>query len=262
MSRHLRVVALLVSTLAANSTASAALLSVDFNDRGNTPSFTASSTQAGFSGWKMSGTSAASSALESQAVGAYTVTLQAFDDGLDENSVTAGIQNSTGQIDDRLRATPTNSGVLTTADLYDDVIFAGTSTGPTGGMDLKINGLSANTQYFVGLYTFDSGSNVAPQPRTANWLDGNSADALVLTTPFNGGTLPTFNDQYKFTGFATTDVSGTLYLKGRSTTPNATSGGVTVGVVINGFEISEVPEPASFLLLQIGAAALCFLKRR
>jgi hypothetical protein len=237
-------------------------LSVDFNDRGNTPSFTPSNTQAAFSGWRMSGTSAASSALESQAVGAYTVSLQAVDDHVDENTVTAGVQDTVGQIDDRLRTTPANSGLLTYADLYDDVIFAGTSVGPTGGMDLKVSGLSPNTQYFLGLYAFDSGSSPAPQPRTANWLDGNNADAPVLTTSFNGAALPTFNDQYKFIGFASTDASGTLFLKGRNTTPNASTGPTSIGVFINGLEISEVPEPACMMLLLSGSVVLMLRRGR
>jgi hypothetical protein len=152
--------------------------------------------------------------------------------------------------------------LLTTADLYDDVIFAGTSTGPTGGMDLKVSGLSANTQYFVGLYAFDSGSTPAPQPRTANWLDGNNADALVLTTSFSGAALPTLDDQYKFTGFATTDASGTLFLKGRNTTANASTGATSIGVFINGLEISEVPEPTSAVLFFAGALTFAVGRRR
>src|SRR4051812_30752310 len=164
MSRRLWVLTFLLSTFGPSSVASAALLSVDFNDRGNTPSFTPSNTQAAFSGWKMSGTSAASSALESQAVGAYTVSLQAVDDHVDENTVTAGVQDTVGQIDDRLRTTPTNSGLLTTAGLYDDVIFAGTHVGPTGGMDLQGRGVAGATQYFIGLLAVRSGAAPAPPP--------------------------------------------------------------------------------------------------
>src|SRR5690242_19012557 len=112
-------------------------------------------------------------------------------------------------------------------------------------MDLKITGgqLQPNTQYLVSLYDFDSGSTAAPQPRTANWLDGNNADALVVATSFNGGTLPTSNDQYKFSGLAMTDGSGGLFLKGRNTSPNAAAGGVTIGVVLDGLEINQAPEP-------------------
>jgi hypothetical protein len=249
---------LLLTLAGVSSVASAALLSVDFNDRTGGAGSTPSNTQSGFSGWKMSGTTAASSALETQPIGSYTVTLQAFDDHQDENTVTAGVQDTTGQIDDRLRTTPTNGGLLTAADLYDDVIFAGTSVGPTGGTDLKVSGgsLLPNTKYVIGLYAFDSGSTPAPQPRTANWLDGNNGDALVLATSFSGAALPTFDDQYKFIGLAMTDATGTLFLKGRNTTPNATTGPTSIGVFINGLEINEVPEPASLALFLLAVAMI------
>jgi hypothetical protein len=263
MKRQLVSLSVLLMAAGGGSVASAALLSVDFNDRTGNAGSTPTNTQSGFSAWKMSGTTAASSAAETQAVGAYNVTVQAFDDHQDENNVTAGTQDTTGQIDDRLRTTPTNAGSLTFADLYADVIFGGTSTGPTGGMNLTVSGgaLLPNTQYLVSIYGFDSGSTVAPQPRTANWLDGNNADALVLSTSFNGGTLPTSNDQYKFTGTAQTDASGVLLLKGRNTTPYAASGGASIGVVINGFEIADVPEPASFGLF-LTAVAMVQLRRQ
>jgi hypothetical protein len=264
MKRQLVSLSLVLMAAGVSSVASAALLSVDFNDRNAGAGGGPSNTQSGFSAWKMSGTTAASSAVETQAVGAYSVAVQAFDDHQDENNVTAGTQDTTGQIDDRLRTTPTNAGSLTFADLYADVIFAGTSTGPTGGMNLTVSGgaLLPNTQYLVSIYGFDSGSTAAPQPRTANWLDGNNADALVLTTSFNGGTLPTSNDQYKFTGVAQTDASGMLTLKGRNTTPYSSGGGATIGVVINGFEIAEVPEPASFGLFLTTAAMLQLRRQR
>lgn len=265
MKRHLMILFACVLFAAQGVVASAAtLLAVDFNDRTAGTGGGVTNTQSGFLGWKMSGTTAASSALESQAVGAYNVTLQAFDDGQDENNVTAGIQNTVGQIDDRLRSTPTNSGALTFADLYQDVIFAGASTGPTGGLDMTVSGgsLQPNTQYLVSIYAFDSGSTPAPQPRTANWLDGNNADALVLATSFSGATLPTANDTYKFTGVAITDATGKLLLHARDTTPFSSGGGATVGVVVNGFEVAEVPEPASVVILMAGAAILNSVGRR
>src|SRR4051812_12224044 len=111
MKRHLLVITACVALMAHGSGASAALLlSTDFNDRSAGPGGGVPNTQSGFTGWKMSGTPAASSALESQAVGAYTVALQAFDDHQDENSTTTGTQDTVGQIDDRLRTTPANSG--------------------------------------------------------------------------------------------------------------------------------------------------------
>jgi hypothetical protein len=234
------------------------------NDRTGGAGSTPTATQSGFNGYLMSGTTSASSAAETNTISGYTVTLQAFDDHLDENTTTTGIQDTTGQIDDRLRTTPTNGGSLTFSNLYTDVIFAGTSTGPTGGMNLTVSGglLLPNTQYLVSIYAFDSGSTPAPQPRTANWLDGNNADALVLTTSFSGANLPTTDDQYKFTGLAMTDASGALLLKGRNTTPNGSNGATTIGVFINGFEINEVPEPTTLGLLMASSAALVLLPRR
>lgn len=259
MSRHLTTFAFAIAICGIGRLAAAALLlAVDVNDRTGGAGSTPTATQSGFNSFLMSGTTAASSAAESQVISGYTVTMQAIDDHQDENNVTTGIQDTTGQIDDRLRSTPTNSGSLTFANLYTDVIFAGASTGPTGGMNLTVSGgsLLPNTQYLVSIYAFDSGSTPAPQPRTANWLDGNSADALVLSTTFSGATLPTTNDQYKFTGIAQTDASGVLLLKGRNTTPYASAGGATIGVFINGFEISEVPEPATLALLLIASTIL------
>jgi prepilin-type N-terminal cleavage/methylation domain-containing protein len=111
------------------------------------------------------------------------------------------------------------------ADVYDDIVFAQTTVGPTGGMDLAVSGggLTPNTPYRIAIYAFDSGSTPAPQPRSANWLDGNNGDALVLATSFSGAALPVGDNDYRFTGIARTDGSGALLLKGRNTTPNSRS---------------------------------------
>jgi hypothetical protein len=256
LTATLTVVALLCST----SASFAALLSVDINDRSSTD---VPDTAPGFSAYILTGTTAATSASVTQSVNGYSVTLAAFDDGLDENSVTAGIQNGVGQIDDRDRATPTNGGALTYGQLYDDLIFAGGTTGPTGGMNVTVSGgsLLANTQYQISIYAYDSGSNVAPQPRSANWYDGNNANALVLTTSFDGTVLPTTDSQYRFTGLAATDATGALLLLGRNTTPNAVAGGVSIGVVLNGFEIN-VPEPTSLSLLALATVPALRRRRR
>jgi hypothetical protein len=267
MRQQLVVLVGCLTMFATSRLSSAALLSVDFNERVGTPP-APSATQAGFSSFMMSGTTA-SSVLETQAIGAYTVTLQAFDDGQDENIVTAGVQNTVGVIDDRLRATPVNGGSLTYEVLYRDFIFAQTGNGPTGGMDLTVSGgaLLANTQYLVSIYSFDSGSTPLPQPRTANWLDGNNSDALVLATSFSGAALPTTDNQYRFTGIAQTNGSGVLLLKGRNTTANIPTGttgagGVQIGVFINALEIDVVPEPTSIGMVMIAAVLVGLAPRR
>jgi hypothetical protein len=256
-------VAALALLAAASGAVAAPLLAVDINDRTAADAPTNSVT--GFSSFILADTTTSTAAVStptSRTIGAYTVTLAPFDDNLDENSVTAGDQLNVGQLDDRDRTTPADAGAFTYAQIYDDLVFAGVTTGPTGGMNLTVAGgdLLPNTQYLVSLYTFDSGSTPEPQPRTANWLDGNNANALVTTTSFSGGAHPTANDQYRFTGLATTDANGALLLLGRNTTANAAAGGVSIGVILNGFEVNVVPEPASLSLLTL--AALPLLRRR
>jgi hypothetical protein len=253
---YLFAAALLSLLIAPLNLLASPLLAVDINDRSTND---AAHQQAGYAYFLMAGTIAASSSLESNTLSSdgsnnYTVSLQAFDDHLDENTGTPAIDDTTGQIDDRARATPTNSGALTTAALYQDLIFAGTSTGPTGGIDMRVSGgqLLPDTKYLISIFDFDSGSTALPQPRTANWLDGNNADALVMATSFNGTTAPTSNDQDKFTGIATTDASGALLLHGRNTTARTSTGGVQLGVIMNGFEINPIPEPATLGLCVLG----------
>ena len=197
------------------------------------------------------GGTAAFTAPVTQAINGFSVTLAPVDDLADENTSTAGVQDTLGAIDDRDRATPADGGSLTFAQIYDDFLFAGASTGFTGGMDLTVSGgsLLPNTPYFVSIYAFDTGSTAAPVPRTAAWTDANNANAPVLTTSFDGAMSPTTNSQYRFTGIARTNATGVLMLRGRNTIPMATAGGVTPGVFINAFEINTIPEPTTLGLI-------------
>jgi len=263
MKRHLVILAAVLALSAWTDPVQAALLAVDVNDRSAPDA--SGDTPPGFDSYVLTpaGTGTVSGP-STQAVGAYSVTLAPFDDNMDENTVTDGIQNTVGVIDDRDRTTPVNAGALTLADVYDDIVFAQTSNGPTGGMDLTISGgaLAPNTPYLVAIYAFDSGSGAAPQPRTANWLDGNNADALVLSTSFSGAALPTGNNDYRFTGVAMSDAAGALLLRGRNTTPNGANGAVSIGVFVSGFEVDVIPEPATAGLAGLAGLALLALRRR
>jgi hypothetical protein len=242
------------------STWAAPFFSVDVNDRTvadipNTVEY--------FHPFLMTGTTAATADPVVNVIESYTVTLTPWDDNLDQNTAVADIQNTAAQIDDRDRSTPVNAGSFTYAQIYDDFIFAGQSAGPSGGMDLTVSGglLQPNTQYLVSIYAFDSGSTPLPQPRVANWLDGNNSDLLVLTTSFEAAVLPTANDTYKFTGIAQTDATGTLFLKGRNATGYQPDGAVSPGVFLNGFEISMVPEPTALSLILLGGLLALFRRR-
>ena len=202
----------------------APLLAVDVNGRNgdSTAGPPGPNTVAGYSSFTLTGTFGTGVPNTMRSIGSYTVTLSAV------NASGA----ATGTLLDRDRDLPTTTPTLN--QLYDDFVMANTDTGTGGGMNLAISGgsLIANTQYAVSIYSFDSGSTLSPQPRTARWLDGNSSDAVLFDTLFNGANLPTADDQYKYTAVAQTDGLGKLMLKGRNTLTS------NFGVFLNGFEVS------------------------
>jgi hypothetical protein len=243
---------LVLGLLTINTANAVPLIAVDFNDRETVALGTeVGNTQAGFQSFTLKGVSApvaftpedATNGTTTNVLGAYTVSLVAFDDGLDEQNLMAGVQNTTGVVDDRDRATPVDGGALTNAQIYDDFIFANLNNGPTGGMNITVSGgtLVANKAYSVSIYSYDSGSG-APT-RSANWFDATNTLAPVLSTSFVGSAAnnPTNNDQYKYSGIVQANGSGVISLQGRSTTPYTTTGNgpANNGVFINALEINE-----------------------
>ncbi len=242
----------LVFTLVAAPVASAAMLAFDVNSRS-----ASSITVAGFEPWTIDTPSGPVSTATQTLASGYTVRFDVYDDGDPNDSGSAG--NNAGAFDDRLRSSPT--GTPNYNNLYNDFIFAGASTGPTGGLDMTISGgaLAPNTQYVVAIYSFDginaTGGSTYPN-RVAKWLDGNNADQLVTMVNFATNVHPTTDDQYRFTGIATTDATGKLFLKGRRV--SAESIATDISVYVNGVEVMAIPEPATLvpLCLAVGLA-LC-----
>ena len=254
MKRHLVIVAAIVALAMADQSAIAGpILAVDINDRtegGVLEQGQPLNTAPGFSPYVMSG-----SPSSTGVVNGFTVKFDIFDDGDPNDGGAAG--NQPGQFDDRDRVVPTTTPNHN--QLYDDFIFAGGSAGPAGGLDLRISGgtLQPNTVYRFSLYAYDGISasmGTATPVRSANWFDGNNADALVFNATFIVNVAPTQDDTYKFTGFATTDATGQLFLKGRRVTT------ADLAVYVNGFEV--IPEPGSALLFGCGSFALGGLLRR
>jgi hypothetical protein len=249
MRRQLRFfVGVFMSGLMTTSV-SAALLSIDVNDRteGEATSDPSINTVAGFSPFVISGASPITTT--SSVVSGYTVTMTVFD----ANGATGGV----GAMDDRDRTVPTTSPSYN--QLYDDLVFVGNSAGDVGGgMDVTISGgaLLPNTPYFVSIYAFDGAGSTNTPVRTANWTDGNNADAPVLTTAFTVNVPPTTDNQYKFTGIAFTDAAGQLFLKGR----DATAG--DIALYINGLEVDTIPEPACAALSLLALMLVSLMRRR
>jgi len=221
------------------------LLAIDVNDRTvvDTPN-----TPPGFSSFQLSGTTAAVNST-SAVVDGFTVSVTAVN--------ASGV--ATGGIDDRDRVGP--SGASSLNQIYDDFIFTAAGVGIGGGIDLTIGNnptvLFPNTQYVVSIYSYDRDSTLAPQPRTASWLDGNNGDSVLFITSFSGSAEPATDEQYKFTGIAVTDAAGTLFLRGRNA-----NGTTDPGVFVNGIEIHQIPEPSSALILGLGLGVLGFARAR
>lgn len=254
---------LIVMGLVTGAARAELLLAVDVSDRSAADgSTTDSGTQPGF-GLYLMGASLGNGTLTdtngvTQVVNGYSVNLAPL-----------GVYpppGGPGYLDDRDRNFTLPGGATPPyLEIYDDFVFNGANS---GGLRLTVKGsgqqgggtLEPNTQYLVSIYAYDHSSGTTT--RTANYVDKNNSDAYVLTTSFIGGTVPATPEANKFTGLAMTDSQGVLLLAGINTTSLSPTTGLpgTLGVFINGFEISTAPEPSAAGL--IGLAALLMSRRR
>lgn len=235
-----------VAVVGVRSAQAAPLLAVDVNDRApDSPGDPDSLTQPGFQSYLLTGADGTN--FQTAGVGptrvldGYSVTLAPA-----PSSPTSG----SGIMDDRDRDFSLQPGsTMSYTEVYDDFVFNSTVG---GGLSLTVSGgsLQPNTPYLVSIYAYDHAS---PGTRTANYVDSNNGDALVLTTAFTGGTVPFTNDSNKYSGYARTDSSGTLRLRGYTTSS-------TAGVFISGFEIA-VPEPVTATAM-LGLGGLILRRRR
>jgi hypothetical protein len=213
------------------------VLMLDVNERG---ADAAATTKAGFTSFVIN-SNVSSSAIQTQAttrvIGGVTVTVS--------NTAPLGY-------DDRLRGTPVNSGAFSDSLLLTDFIFSREDTG-TGGLDVTIAGLAVNRLHRLTVWSFDSGS---PGNRVSDW----TANGTVVTNgyTFNGSTLPTSNDQYRFAFDATADGSGKIVISGRRNPASA-----TFGVFLNALEVdtlSSVPATNGLATLMFSNNASAFIR--
>ena len=167
----------------------------------------------------------------------------------------AGFLNSR----DRTHAPP-NAGAYSNYSLLRDRIV---STGGTQGVMLTISGLAPDTDYVLQVWGFDTraavtGENVGAKPGTnILWDNTAGSDYELGRYTMAAGDLPVDNNSFSITSTLTTDSSGTIVVRSYNPTSSTRIDG---SGIMNGFMLSQVPEPSASLLAVAGASL--FLSRR
>lgn len=217
------------------------VLAVDFNARSaNLPG----NTQSGFASFAANGTGIQTTPV-TRTFGALSVTVS-------NNSSAYGY-------DDRLRATPTDSGALTESLLLRDFIFSRDNTS-TNGLDVWVTGLAPGQEYQATVWSFDSGS---PGNRVSDWYANGLPVASNYT--FNGSVLPAANTNARFGFAARADAQGRLWIAGRRDPASVDAGGAaSFGVFLNALQLSRVLPPTpptnGLASLMVSNNATCLIR--
>lgn len=183
------------------------VLALDFNARTSTDG--AADTQPGFTGMTIN------------------------QNGTSFNGVSVNLSVAGGAtLDDRDRTTPVDGGTLTTAQIYDDFVFAnGTFDGAE--LQVRLQGLAPNTTYRVTLWSFDDLSNGT---RASDWTEISSGAPVWIEQgyTFDGVDPPTADGEYTMTADLATSPTGQLVLRG------VRNGGTSHGVFLNALRV-EIP---------------------
>jgi hypothetical protein len=212
---------------AAISSQSQPVLSIDFNRRNASEP---ANTLSGFQSFVIN-SNLANNAIQTQA------TVRVF------GSISVTLSNSAPNgYDDRLRATPVDSGMFTDGLLLRDFVFSRDLNG-NGGLDLIIAGLVPNHNYRVVIWSFDSGSGGA---RVSDW-SANGVSVRENYT-FDGRVLPTNNDNYKFNFLSAADATGTLLIQARRDSASVDANNVaSFGVFLNALQVTPEGSPPTII---------------
>jgi hypothetical protein len=222
------------------------VLGVDFDAVGSSTS----PTQSGFQSFGISESAVAGPLQQSFAglstadtqTGTLTITLA------HGSSITAS-----GGIAATDRQTPSDNGSFTNGFLYRDLAF-----GQTNGAQfwVKIAGLNATTSYSVTFYSFEPADFFTTTSTFINETTGanHTPVSVTATSPItsNGGTV-TFT--------AITDSSGNLLFSETSSRLDNNGNPFNDQPLLNGFQISAIPEPSTYTVLA-GLSVLGFMAYR
>lgn len=213
------------------------VIALDVNERGQSA---AATTQSGFTSFVIN-SNGSSLTIQTQA------TTRAF------GGITITVSNTAPYgYDDRLRTTPSDNGAFTESLLLRDFIFSRDDTG-NGGLDVTISGLETNRAHRLTVWSYDTSST---GNRVSDWFANGVA--VINGYTFNGLTLPTSNDQYRFTFDTTASGDGTILLSGRRDSASA-----TFGVFLNALKVerlSPAPGTNNLALLMLSNNATAYIR--
>jgi hypothetical protein len=113
--------------------------------------------------------------------------------------------------------------------LYNDFIFANSSTDGLG-VQVRIERLAHSTPYGVTIWSFDPAS---PVTRISDWTETASGASIIITNgyAFDGGVLPTRDDDDTLGGLLTSTATGVLQIEARKHGGLAGAPGVFVNAI-------------------------------
>lgn len=129
---------------------------------------------------------------------------------------------------------------------------------------LTISGLLPDTDYVLQVWGFDTraavtGENVGAKPGTnILWDNTGGSDYELGRYTMAAGDLPVDNNSFSITSTLTTDSSGNIVVRSYNPTSATRIDGTGI---MNGFVLSEVPEPST-AVMGIFGASLVFTRRR
>lgn len=138
-------------------------------------------------------------------------------------------------------------------DLFNSSLFSTDRYDAGVPINVTLSGFASNTEYALTFYSYTS-DGYSADPMTVDYTKTGVPGTILGTITWNPSVAPTASNPDSTTFNMTSDGSGQLFISAKAQASNG------VGVRLNGFTVSEVPEPTSVALLGLGGLAM--LRRR